>query len=106
MTLRLKHNVGVPESLGGGQTVIDPITFQTTLTTTDDRTIAAGGDRVIKLIRNRSGGNCQITFSPRLRGAASDISTISDGDDMLVWYQEREDDTDRWLDIGGDYTKS
>ena len=106
MSFRLKTNVMDPESLGGGQTVISPTVYQTTLTTTDNRTIAAGNADVQKVIRNRSGGNCQITFSPRLRGAANEISTISDGNDMYIWYQRREDDTDRWLDVGGVYTKS
>ena len=106
MSFRLKHNVSVPESLGAGSTVIDPETYQTTFTSTDNRTIAAGQADVIKTLRNRAGGNCQITFSPRLRGAASDIMTIADGNDAIIWYQRREDDTDRWVDIGGNYTKS
>lgn len=106
MSKRFKTNLTAPESLGVSETVISPTIYQTTLTTTDNRTIDAGNANVEKVIRNRAGGNCQITFSPRLRGAATDISTIADGEEIHLLYQRREDDTDRWIAIGGDFTHS
>lgn len=106
MSHRIKYNVSVPESLGTDQLVIDPECHQTTITNVQDRTMAvADGNSILKLIRNRSGGEVKITFSPGLRDAATDKAVLQDGKDIVCFYQGREDDTNRWLDVGGDYTK-
>lgn len=101
-----QYSLLTPESLGSGELVIDPDKYHTTCTSAQDRTCAAGTHGMLKKISNLSGGSVVTTFSPRLRSAATQKLTLTDGNFAILIYDIRENATDRWIAIDGIWTLS
>ena len=91
-----------PETLSTGELVVSLTSFFTTMTSTQDRTLAAGTASQIKKISNASGGSIDVDVSPRLRGAGSNILELPDATWASMFYDVRVGATDRWIVYDGD----
>lgn len=101
-----QYSLLAPESLGTDELVIDPDIYHTTCTSAQNRTCAAGTHGMLKKISNSSGGSVVTTFSPRLRGAATQKLTLTDGNFAILIYDVRATATDRWIALDGVFTLS